>query len=158
MTVRYSYKINFPATTKKLDTTTQLYCTLSTYVTPKRHNKKTDTTAQLYCTLSTYVTPKTISFFLVVIMIAHPPDRRLYFFPVVITIAHLPGRRLYLFFLVVITIAHPPDRRLYLFFPVVITRTHSTTVLYTNYVHNIKIYFPPEPNNQHTTTTVLYSK
>jgi hypothetical protein len=23
-----------------------------------RHNKKTDTTAQLYCTLSTYVTPK----------------------------------------------------------------------------------------------------
>jgi hypothetical protein len=25
------------------------------------HNKKTDTTAQLYCTLSTYVTPKTIS-------------------------------------------------------------------------------------------------
>ncbi len=26
-----------------------------------RHNKKNDTTAQLYCTLSTYVTPKTIS-------------------------------------------------------------------------------------------------
>ena len=26
-----------------------------------RHNQKTDTTAQLYCTLSTYVTPKTIS-------------------------------------------------------------------------------------------------
>ncbi len=26
-----------------------------------RHNKKTDTTAQLYCTLSTYVTQKTIS-------------------------------------------------------------------------------------------------
>ncbi len=29
------YKINFPATTKKNDTTTQLYCTLSMYVTPK---------------------------------------------------------------------------------------------------------------------------
>jgi hypothetical protein len=26
-----------------------------------RHNKKTDTTAQLYCTLSTYITPKAIS-------------------------------------------------------------------------------------------------
>ena len=26
-----------------------------------RHNNKNDTTAQLYCTLSTYVTPKTIS-------------------------------------------------------------------------------------------------
>jgi hypothetical protein len=42
------YKINFPAT--------QLYCTLSTYVTPKpisRHNKKTNTTPQLYGTLST---------------------------------------------------------------------------------------------------------
>ncbi len=37
------YKINFPATTKKNDTTAQLYCTLSTYVTPKtisRQNKK----------------------------------------------------------------------------------------------------------------------
>jgi hypothetical protein len=29
--------------------------------TISRHNQKTDTTAQLYCTLSTYVTPKTIS-------------------------------------------------------------------------------------------------
>ena len=28
--------------------------------TISRHNQKTDTTAQLYCTLSTYVTPKTI--------------------------------------------------------------------------------------------------
>ncbi len=42
------YKIDFPAT--------QLYCTLSTYVTPKtilRHNQKTNTTPQLYGTLST---------------------------------------------------------------------------------------------------------
>ncbi len=30
-----SYKINFPTTNKKNDTTAQLYCTLSTYVTPK---------------------------------------------------------------------------------------------------------------------------
>ena len=46
-------------------------------------------------------------FFLVVIIIAHPPDRRLYlfFFPVVIMIAHPPDRRLYLFFLVVIKIS-----------------------------------------------------
>ena len=35
VTVRYSYKINFPTTTTKNDTTAQLYCTLSTYVTPK---------------------------------------------------------------------------------------------------------------------------
>ncbi len=50
------YKINFPAT--------QLYCTLSAYVTTKtisRQNQKTDTTAQLYCTLSMYETSKTIS-------------------------------------------------------------------------------------------------
>ncbi len=43
-----SYKSNFPAT--------QLYCTLSTYVTPKtisRHNQKINTTPQLYGTLST---------------------------------------------------------------------------------------------------------
>ncbi len=42
-TVSYSYKINFPATTKENDTTGQLYCTLSTYVTPKtisRQNQK----------------------------------------------------------------------------------------------------------------------
>ncbi len=42
------YKINFPAT--------QLYCTLSAYVTPKtisRHNQKTNTTPQLYGTLIT---------------------------------------------------------------------------------------------------------
>ncbi len=41
-------KINFPAT--------QLYCTLSTYVTPKTKpatTKKTNTTPQLYGTLST---------------------------------------------------------------------------------------------------------
>ena len=30
-----SYKINFPATTTKNDTTAQLYCTLGMYVTPK---------------------------------------------------------------------------------------------------------------------------
>ncbi len=50
----------------KTDTTTQLYCTLSTYVTPKtisHQNQKTNTTLQLYCTLSTQVckTKKPIS-------------------------------------------------------------------------------------------------
>ncbi len=38
-----SYKINFPATPKKKDTTARLYFTLSTYVTPKtisRQNQK----------------------------------------------------------------------------------------------------------------------
>jgi hypothetical protein len=41
---------------QKTDTTAQLYCTLSTYITPKtisRQNQKTNTTPQLYCTLST---------------------------------------------------------------------------------------------------------
>jgi hypothetical protein len=40
---------------QKTDTTTQLYCTLSTYVTPKtisRQNQKTNTMPQLYCRLS----------------------------------------------------------------------------------------------------------
>ena len=40
---------------QKTDTTTQLYCTISTYVTPKtifHQNQKTNTTPQLYCTLS----------------------------------------------------------------------------------------------------------
>jgi hypothetical protein len=43
---------------QKTDTTTQVYCTLSTYVTPKTiscHNQKTNTTPQLYCTLNTQV-------------------------------------------------------------------------------------------------------
>jgi hypothetical protein len=43
---------------QKTDTTAQLYCTLSTYVTPKtisRQNQETNTTPQLYCTLSTKV-------------------------------------------------------------------------------------------------------
>ena len=41
---------------QKSDTTAQLYCTLSMYVTPKtisHQNQKTNTTPQLYCTLST---------------------------------------------------------------------------------------------------------
>ncbi len=41
---------------QKTDTTTQLYCTLSMYITPKTipcQNQKTNTTPQLYCTLST---------------------------------------------------------------------------------------------------------
>ncbi len=41
---------------QKTDTTAQVYCTLSTYVTPKiisRQNQKTNTTPQLYCTLDT---------------------------------------------------------------------------------------------------------
>ncbi len=41
---------------QKTDTTAQLYCTQSTYVTPKtisRQNQKTNTTPQLYCALST---------------------------------------------------------------------------------------------------------
>ncbi len=41
---------------QKTDTTTQLYCTISTYVTPtpiSRQNQKTNTTPQLYGTLST---------------------------------------------------------------------------------------------------------
>ncbi len=56
------YRINifsfcelFPATTKKTDTTAQLYCTLSMCVTLKtisRQNQKTNTPPQLYCTLS----------------------------------------------------------------------------------------------------------
>ncbi len=40
------------------DTTAQLYCTLSTYVTPKtisHQNQKTNTTPHLYCTLSMQV-------------------------------------------------------------------------------------------------------
>ncbi len=40
------------------DTTAQLYCTPSKYVTPKtisRQNQKTNTTPQLYCTLSMQV-------------------------------------------------------------------------------------------------------
>ncbi len=49
----------------KTDTTAQLYCTLSMYVTPKiisRRNQKTNTTPHLYCTLSTWVCkPKPIS-------------------------------------------------------------------------------------------------
>jgi hypothetical protein len=43
---------------QKTDTTAQLNCTLSTYVTPKTIScqiKKTNTTPQLYCTLSTYI-------------------------------------------------------------------------------------------------------
>ncbi len=48
---------------QKTDTTAQLYCTLSTYVTQKtisHQNQKTNTTQQLYCTLSTEVCkPKT---------------------------------------------------------------------------------------------------
>ncbi len=43
---------------QKTDTTTQLYCTISMYVTPKTiscQNQKTNTTPQLYCTLSTKV-------------------------------------------------------------------------------------------------------
>ncbi len=50
----------------KTDTTAQLYCTLSAYVTPKiipRQNQKTNTTPQLYCTLSTSVC-KTKNYFL----------------------------------------------------------------------------------------------
>ncbi len=51
---------------QKNDTTAQLYCTLSTYITPKtipRQNQKTNTTPLLYGTLSTqqYVQPKPIS-------------------------------------------------------------------------------------------------
>ncbi len=41
---------------QKTDTTAQLYCTLSTYVTPtpiSRQNQKTNTTPQLYGTLIT---------------------------------------------------------------------------------------------------------
>ncbi len=41
---------------QKTETTAQLYCTLSMYVTPKSisyQKKKTNTTPQLYCTLST---------------------------------------------------------------------------------------------------------
>ncbi len=43
---------------QKTDTTAQLYCTLSTQVTPKtisRQNQKTNTTPKLYCTLSMQV-------------------------------------------------------------------------------------------------------
>ena len=36
----------------------------------------------------------------------------------IVVIAHPPDRRIELFFSVVIRIAHPPDRRLELFFPV----------------------------------------
>ncbi len=51
---------------QKTDTTTQRYCTLSTYVTPKTislQNQKTNTTPQPYCTLREhkYVKPKPIS-------------------------------------------------------------------------------------------------
>jgi hypothetical protein len=51
---------------QKTDTTAQLYCTLSRYVTNKknisRQNQKTNTTPQLYCTqVRKYVTPKPIS-------------------------------------------------------------------------------------------------
>jgi hypothetical protein len=48
-------KLAFPPQ-QKTDTTTQLYCTLGTYVKPKtifRQNQKTNTTPQLYGTLST---------------------------------------------------------------------------------------------------------
>jgi hypothetical protein len=41
---------------QKTDTTAQVHCTLSMYLTPKtisRQNQKTNTTPQLYCTLST---------------------------------------------------------------------------------------------------------
>jgi hypothetical protein len=34
---------------------------ISRHSTISHHNQKTDTTAQVYCTLSMYVTPKTIS-------------------------------------------------------------------------------------------------
>ncbi len=61
----FSFWEIFPATTKKTDTTAQLYCTLSTYVTPKtisRQNQKTNTMPQLCCTLiRKYVKPKPIS-------------------------------------------------------------------------------------------------
>ncbi len=50
-------KLAFPPQ-QKTETTAQLFCTLSTYVTPKtisRQIKKTNTTRQLYCNLSTYM-------------------------------------------------------------------------------------------------------
>ena len=70
VTVRYSYKINFPATTKNWHScTTVSYCTLSTYVTPKfisRQNQKNwhNTTTVWYskyivvCTTKTYFPPE----------------------------------------------------------------------------------------------------
>ena len=64
-----SYKINFPATAKKNDTTAQLYCTLSTFVTTKtisRQNQKNlhNTTTVwnskyiVVCTTKTYFLPE----------------------------------------------------------------------------------------------------
>ncbi len=84
VTVRYSYKINFPATTKNWhNRTTVLYTKYVRNTKTICHQnqkknkirieqensfkinfpttKKKYTTAQLYCTLSMYVTPETIS-------------------------------------------------------------------------------------------------
>ncbi len=50
---------------QKIDTTAQLYCTLSMYITPKtisHQNQKTNTTPQLYYTLSTKVCKTKIYF------------------------------------------------------------------------------------------------
>ncbi len=84
----------------------------------------------------------------------------------IVVIAHPPDRRLELFFLVIITIAHPPDRRLEFFFPVVIMIAHhdciflfskkkyynTLTVWYSKYivVCTTKTYFPPEPKTDTT--------
>jgi hypothetical protein len=64
------------------------------------------------------------------------------FFLVVITIAHPPDRQLELFFPVVITIAHPPDRRLenppsYLEVSIGDTREHPLGV----YLEKESLYF-----------------
>jgi hypothetical protein len=50
---------------QKTDTTTQVYCTLSTYVIPKtisHQNQKANTMPQLYCTLDMYVSNTKIYF------------------------------------------------------------------------------------------------
>ncbi len=63
---RHNKKTAYFLPEPKSDTTAQPARQLTRTFIPvviklSRHNKKTDTTAQLYCTLSTYVTPKTIS-------------------------------------------------------------------------------------------------
>jgi hypothetical protein len=67
--VRFNKKIGtrlaFPPQ-QKTDTTAQLYCTLSTYVTPTpiyHQNRKTNTSPQLCGTLITQVVCKTKTYF-----------------------------------------------------------------------------------------------
>ncbi len=58
-------KLAFPPQ-QKTDTTAQLYCTLSTYITPipiSRENQKKNTTPQLYGTPITLLVCKTKTYF-----------------------------------------------------------------------------------------------